>query len=280
MYGDTTQIDTIAMRKELKTDVMTDAKSFISGTSELSAAPEKLGTYLSNETKDNWGNMSDDEKKRAILQAALSNKTIQLNANEKAELVENYVDLKIREIIDVDNQNLKASGLADVGELINYIDSLKLEKNGQNAVMEKICQKMMFVIDVDEISWSSSVAGAEARIWGGNWVKSKETKTQLGKTEKEGALKVLNGKLYQSSTKSDTGLIEWKEITSENLKITGDGHTNTSEQTKGIYKLLVYMLDPNTEKVTPGGTGGIKDGVMTDDKTGGGRTKDFSTTNK
>ena len=277
-YGNTGATD--PDRENAKNTVNTIIANALSGSSGNLASPDTARTLegiISNTDIENWGNMSDDERKRAVL-SGIKNSG-RFSVSEREDYVVDYVDSKIREIIDVDNQNLKASGLADVGDLVNYINSLGLTKTGTNKAMESIFSGMPCRIKNDKINWYRAMEGAETTIKKNNYVKGIVTNDSVIKelnknTNPDVNFAVYDNKLYQKSGES------WYEIKPDELQVIGDGHTNTSEQTKGIYKLLVYMLDPNTGKVTPGGTGGIKDGVITDDKTGGGRTKDFSTTNK
>ena len=80
----------------------------------------------------------------------------------------------------------------------------------------------------------------------------------------------LNGNLYYKE--STYGL--WEKIGADDFNVVGDGHINTNDQRKGIYDLLVVLLEPDTSATVTSVP--KSDG----NHSGSGRTKDFSTTNK
>jgi hypothetical protein len=237
-----------------------------------------LEGIISKDDIANWKTMSNDQRRRAVLNGAMNSG--RFTASERNEMISAYVTKRVQEIVDTDNLNTEASGLADAGELVNYINSLGLNEQDRQKAMESICRGMSFRIEGDQINWYGSVKGAEATIGGtSKRITDAHLLSTLGSSNQKGEMKVVGEKIYQCRYESQSKSYYWVELTTSNIKITGDGHTNTSEQTNGIYELLVYMLDPNTGKVTPGGDS-TSENFITDGNQGGGRTKDFSTTNK
>lgn len=281
-YGNTGATD--PDRENINNTVNTIITSALSGSGGDIASSDTARTLegiISNTDIQNWGNLSDDERRRAVLEGTINSG--RFSVSEIKNFVSDYVNWKTKDIISTDKDNAKASGLADAGDLVMYVKGLGLGSNATNNLIKDIVNQIGFeIIGGGVIKWNKTVGGAEASIYG--WEKNKKIndtnlmnslESQFEKV-KYSRMTVYNGKLYGKNQKN-----EWFEIPENGVTIAGDGHTNTDAQAKGIYHLLVVMFEQgDSNTVRPGGTGGIKDGVITDDKTGGGRTKDFSTTNK
>ena len=268
-----------AKNNEYHKAIMDNVNGYLDGSKSLSEAYQFLGSgRLGGVDEKTWNNMSDDNKKRTILNYYSGKVGKEVTRAELEEMTSMYVAGAVKNIIDTDKSNAKASGLADVGELVTYVNGLSLGSKTEKDLVKNIVDQMQFKITGDQISWSGSVGGAEATIkknnYVGGMVRNESILEELNRTDvQEGGITSYDGKLYQ---KRGGG---WLVIEQNELQVIGDGHTNTSEQTEGIYKLLVYMLDPNNIGVVKA-SGDSTSGTFKTDNGSGGRTKDFATENK
>ena len=290
---------TKAKKAEYREKVLAEANGYLSGDDgyNLNEAGGMLAGLLSQDAVDNWDSMSNDARRRAIISAAkgeVDKKSGLVTASELYSMVSSYVTNRVQEIVDTDNSNVKASGLADAGELVNYINSLGLNKQERQKAIESIRRRMSFRIKGDQINWYGAVEGAEATIKKNNYANGIVTNDSVIKelnknTNPDVNFAVYDNKLYQKSGES------WYEIKPDELQVIGDGHTNTTEQAKGIYDLLVYMLElenklatdagyiegelPTSTTVTGSGSS-ENGGTKGKGNTQGGRTGDFAVANK
>lgn len=289
---------TKAKKAEYREKILAEANGYLSGDDgyNLKEAGDMLTGFLSQSDVDNWDTMSNDARRRAIISAAkgeVSKKSGLVTVSELGAMVSTYVTERVQKIVDTDNSNAKASGLADAGELVNYINSLGLTKQDRTKAMESIRRGMSFRIEGDQINWYGSVKGAEATIQAtGKRVTDEKILSELGDTAATGTIKMVDGKLYIRQTNRSGNTLQWTAFTADSMQIVGDGHTNTAEQRQGIYDLLVYMLELKNKLATDAGyiEGELPTSTTvtvsgTSPKTGsgpsgGGHTKDFATQNK
>ena len=267
-YGDYMNASSAA-EGDAKTNYQNSAaglvKDVMNGMLELSDADEYLTGLISSE---GWDDLSNDEKRRRIVDAAMKDQN--MTRKDKNEIVSSYIETKTSEIIDTDKGNAKASGLADAGDLIMYVKGLGLGSATERKLIENIAGQMKFEIKNGQINWYGAVEGAEATFKRKNYavdyrVSDKDLISNLDKN-KNGKNAVYDGVLYEK-----IGDVWW-EITVDDLQVIGDGHTNTDDQRKGIYDLLVVLLDPNVDNVTPGGDS--TSGKKSNGKHGSGHSKD------
>lgn len=249
-----------------RVDNYNDINGFISGDSgyDLADAPTRLEGFL-NVDATAWGGMSDDDRKKAIIEAAVSAGTDMIHADELQSLVSNYVDWKTGDILGFDEHNSGETGLADAGGLVTYINGLGISSSVKKTLIKAVAENMGFKVErnsilaIDQLKWGND---AEATVhFAISDTKSYEKDEELINTlngNEIGHMSYCDGKVYYRKPKN--GKYVWYECTEDMLYVYGDGHTNTDEERAGIYELLVALLSAkSTAEIKGGGAGEASD---------------------
>ena len=238
-------------------------EDFMNGNKDIddvAAVKKYLEGFLSSDNLTNWDSLDDEGKRKAIVEAAVG-AADKIGEASKKKIIDEYVEWKTKDILDFDKNNAGETALANAGALVSYVKSLGLMNGENKEIINSIIDELEIKYDGTFLKWKGD---GEASL-GSSYpteVKDESLIQTLNSIRPEGYhLISYNNKLYQADGNT------WREVTPDNVRITLDWHTNTDEERKGTYDLLVVLLEsgyvqgelPSSTTIKPsGGAGEIK----------------------